>query len=128
MTCHSSYGGSFASLLTTDRYVCLVIQQPEILRTPLEHICLQIKLLGLDKGPIVRGSHPSQGGNKGGGVVTVGKPGSVARVLELALQPPESEAIVSAISTLKELFALTEEEELVNAYCNRVFDLHGTST
>lgn len=59
---------------------------PELLRTPLEEVCLQIKLLRL--------------------------PGSISEFLGRCLQPPSTQAVESSISLLKSLGALTDLEEL----------------
>ncbi|XP_024539805.1 DExH-box ATP-dependent RNA helicase DExH7, chloroplastic isoform X1 [Selaginella moellendorffii] len=60
-------------------------QLPEMLRVPLVELCLQIKLLSVE---------------------------NVASFLEKALDPPKTEAVESALSILREVGALTEEEYL----------------
>lgn len=60
-------------------------QLPEILRTPLQELCLQIKSLQL---------------------------GSIASFLSKALEPPEVLAVQNAIDLLKTVGALTPEEVL----------------
>ncbi|KAG5269044.1 hypothetical protein AALO_G00197670 [Alosa alosa] len=76
--CYHLYNGLRASLL--DSY-----QLPEIQRTPLEELCLQIKILKL---------------------------GSIASFLHKALDPPSEKAIELAITHLMDLNALDKEEEL----------------
>ncbi|CAN9511472.1 unnamed protein product [Ophioblennius macclurei] len=76
--CYHLYNGLRASLL--DAY-----QLPEIMRTPLEELCLQIKILKL---------------------------GSISRFLEKALDPPTTQAVSLAIKNLTDLNALDEEENL----------------
>lgn len=60
-------------------------QLAEILRTPLQELCLHIKSLQL---------------------------GTVASFLEKALQPPDSLAVQNAIELLKTIGALDEKEDL----------------
>ncbi len=84
-------------------------QLPEIQRSPLEQICLQIKLLGLGQKKL--------GGRQGI---------SIQSVLSKALQPPEESSVLSAIDTLKQLRALTKQEELVceiNLIYNLIYNL-----
>ncbi|XP_075717638.1 LOW QUALITY PROTEIN: ATP-dependent DNA/RNA helicase DHX36 [Rhinoderma darwinii] len=60
-------------------------QLPEIVRTPLEELCLQIKILGL---------------------------GGIASFLQKVMDPPSREAIILAITHLMGLNALDKREEL----------------
>ncbi|ORY45130.1 P-loop containing nucleoside triphosphate hydrolase protein [Rhizoclosmatium globosum] len=60
---------------------------PEIHRTPLEQICLRIKILPFLNGPI-------------------------ARVLSKVVEPPQPSAVQAAIASLRVLQALTKNEEL----------------
>ncbi|XP_058490743.1 ATP-dependent DNA/RNA helicase DHX36 [Solea solea] len=76
--CYHLYNGLRAELL--DDY-----QLPEIMRTPLEELCLQIKILKL---------------------------GSIARFLEKAPDPPTENAINLAIKNLMDLNALDRSENL----------------
>lgn len=76
--CYHLYNGLRASLL--DAY-----QLPEIMRTPLEELCLQIKILKL---------------------------GFIARFLEKALDPPTEKAVNLAIKNLIDLNALDRSENL----------------
>ncbi|XP_028276111.1 ATP-dependent DNA/RNA helicase DHX36 [Parambassis ranga] len=76
--CYHLYNGLRASLL--DAY-----QLPEIMRTPLEELCLQIKILKL---------------------------GSIGRFLEKALDPPTEKAVNLAIRNLTDLNALDYAENL----------------
>ncbi|KAF7653747.1 hypothetical protein LDENG_00078630 [Lucifuga dentata] len=76
--CYHLYSGLRASLL--DAY-----QLPEIMRTPLEELCLQIKILKL---------------------------GFIARFLEKALDPPTEKAVGLAIKNLIDLNALDRSENL----------------
>ncbi|NXV10248.1 DHX36 helicase, partial [Cettia cetti] len=76
--CYHLYNGLRASLL--DDY-----QLPEILRTPLEELCLQIKILKL---------------------------GGIAYFLSKLMDPPSREAVMLAINHLMELNALDRQEEL----------------
>lgn len=62
-------------------------QLPEILRTPLQELCLQIKSLQF---------------------------GSISAFLSKALQPPETLAVQNAINLLKTIGALDEMEELTS--------------
>ncbi|XP_074310769.1 DExH-box ATP-dependent RNA helicase DExH3 [Silene latifolia] len=62
-------------------------QLPELLRTPLNSLCLQIKSLQI---------------------------GSIAEFLSSALQPPEALAVQNAIGFLKLIGALNEDEHLTN--------------
>ncbi|NXQ56559.1 DHX36 helicase, partial [Anthoscopus minutus] len=76
--CYHLYNGLRASLL--DDY-----QLPEILRTPLEELCLQIKILKL---------------------------GGIAQFLSKLMDPPSRDAVMLAINHLMELNALDRQEEL----------------
>ncbi|XP_033486604.1 ATP-dependent DNA/RNA helicase DHX36 [Epinephelus lanceolatus] len=76
--CYHLYNGLRASLL--DAY-----QLPEIMRTPLEELCLQIKILKL---------------------------GFIAGFLEKALDPPTEKAVNLAIKNLVDLNALDRSENL----------------
>uniref|UniRef100_A0A8C3T5K3 ATP-dependent DNA/RNA helicase DHX36 n=1 Tax=Chelydra serpentina TaxID=8475 RepID=A0A8C3T5K3_CHESE len=76
--CYHLYNGLRASLL--DDY-----QLPEILRTPLEELCLQIKILRL---------------------------GGIAYFLSRLMDPPSREAVILSINHLMELNALDRQEEL----------------
>ncbi|XP_006185739.2 ATP-dependent DNA/RNA helicase DHX36 [Camelus ferus] len=76
--CYHLYNGLRASLL--DDY-----QLPEILRTPLEELCLQIKILRL---------------------------GGIAYFLSRLMDPPSNEAVSLSINHLMELNALDKQEEL----------------
>ncbi|XP_054474283.1 ATP-dependent DNA/RNA helicase DHX36 isoform X2 [Anoplopoma fimbria] len=76
--CYHLYNGLRASLL--DAY-----QLPEIMRTPLEELCLQIKILNL---------------------------GSIAHFLEKSLDPPTTNAVNLAIKNLLDLNALDRSENL----------------
>ncbi|NXD25237.1 DHX36 helicase, partial [Spelaeornis formosus] len=76
--CYHLYNGLRASLL--DDY-----QLPEILRTPLEELCLQIKILKL---------------------------GGIAYFLSKLMDPPSCDAVLLAINHLMELNALDRQEEL----------------
>ncbi|XP_061575477.1 ATP-dependent DNA/RNA helicase DHX36 [Cololabis saira] len=76
--CYHLYNGLRASLLEA-------YQLPEIMRTPLEELCLQIKILKL---------------------------GSISRFLEKALDPPTEKAVHLAIKNLTDLNALDHSENL----------------
>uniref|UniRef100_A0A4W3HMA8 ATP-dependent DNA/RNA helicase DHX36 n=1 Tax=Callorhinchus milii TaxID=7868 RepID=A0A4W3HMA8_CALMI len=76
--CYHLYNGLRECLL--DDY-----QLPEIMRIPLEELCLQIKILRL---------------------------GRIASFLEKVMQPPSKEAVELAVNHLKELNALDRNEEL----------------
>ncbi|XP_072320250.1 ATP-dependent DNA/RNA helicase DHX36 [Eucyclogobius newberryi] len=76
--CYHLYNGLRASLL--DAY-----QLPEIMRTPLEELCLQIKILKL---------------------------GSIARFLQKSIDPPSDKAVNLAIKNLTDLTALDCSENL----------------
>ncbi|XP_026557436.1 ATP-dependent RNA helicase DHX36 [Pseudonaja textilis] len=76
--CYHLYNGLRASLL--DDY-----QLPEILRTPLEELCLQIKILKL---------------------------GGIANFLMKLMDPPSRDAVLLSIKHLKELNALDRQEQL----------------
>ncbi|XP_048362008.1 ATP-dependent DNA/RNA helicase DHX36 [Sphaerodactylus townsendi] len=76
--CYHLYNGLRASLL--DDY-----QLPEILRTPLEELCLQIKILKL---------------------------GGIAHFLSKLMDPPSRDAVWLSIDHLMQLNALSRQEEL----------------
>ncbi|KAH0624092.1 hypothetical protein JD844_007453 [Phrynosoma platyrhinos] len=76
--CYHLYNGLRASLL--DDY-----QLPEILRTPLEELCLQIKILKL---------------------------GGIAHFLSKVMDPPSKDAVLLSINHLMQLNALDRQEEL----------------
>uniref|UniRef100_A0A803TTD1 RNA helicase n=1 Tax=Anolis carolinensis TaxID=28377 RepID=A0A803TTD1_ANOCA len=76
--CYHLYNGLRASLLED-------YQLPEILRTPLEELCLQIKILKL---------------------------GGIAHFLSKVMDPPSSDMVLLAIKHLMQLNALDRQEEL----------------
>nr|XP_060623657.1 ATP-dependent DNA/RNA helicase DHX36 isoform X1 [Anolis sagrei ordinatus] len=76
--CYHLYNGLRASLLED-------YQLPEILRTPLEELCLQIKILKL---------------------------GGIAHFLSKVMDPPSSDTVLLAIKHLMQLNALDRQEEL----------------
>ncbi|CAI5975460.1 unnamed protein product [Closterium sp. NIES-65] len=69
----------------------LEFQLPEILRTPLQELCLQIKHLGL---------------------------GHVQSFLSKAMQPPEPLAVQNAVQLLETIGAFTPEEQLTSLGCH----------
>ncbi|XP_015225790.1 PREDICTED: ATP-dependent RNA helicase DHX36 isoform X1 [Cyprinodon variegatus] len=76
--CYHLYNGLRASMLEA-------YQLPEIMRTPLEELCLQIKILKL---------------------------GSISHFLEKAMDPPSQKAVNLAIKNLTDLNALDHRENL----------------
>jgi ATP-dependent RNA helicase DHX36 len=85
-------------------------QSPEMLRTPLEEICLQVKLLRLDQGPLTG----AQKANSGKGTRNKGesKRRGVRGFLALALDPP-SVAMVSAVD-------IGQQKQLLTMCCGGV--------
>ena len=79
----------------------LPYQKPELLRTPLEELSLQVQLLGAQ---VVRAS----GGDTGG---DPRRAGFIASFLAKAPEPPHTLAVESAISLLKDIGALTANDE-----------------
>ncbi|KAI9335726.1 Asp-Glu-Ala-Asp/His box polypeptide 57 [Obelidium mucronatum] len=80
--------GTCIHMFTSHKFANLIEQQPpEIHRTPLEQICLRIKILPFLKGPI-------------------------AHVLSKVVEPPSKESVEAAISSLRILRALTRDEDL----------------
>jgi len=79
--------GTAFHMFTRHRHNCLMhsFQVPEMLRVPLQDLCLQIRLLDL---------------------------GSAAQVLDEALQPPPPKAIETALAILSEVGAMDSEERL----------------
>jgi HrpA-like RNA helicase len=71
-------------------------QAPEIHRSSLDHVCLQVKQLNL-------------GALAGSGATGAG---AILGVLQQALQPPSLETVASSIETLAALGALTVDEHL----------------
>jgi ATP-dependent RNA helicase DHX36 len=69
----------------TEATVLADFTTPEILRTPLDALCLQIKILGL---------------------------GDIRRFLSMAIEPPPEDAIASALKSLQELDAVDAKDEL----------------
>jgi ATP-dependent RNA helicase DHX36 len=70
-------------------------QLPEMQRSPLEELCLQVRVLA----------------ESGANVVDFGK-GSTAGFLARAVEPPVPQAIDNAVRLLQDIGALTEEEQL----------------
>ena len=70
-------------------------QLPEMQRSPLEELCLQVRVLA----------------ESGANVVDFGK-GSTAGFLAKAVEPPVPQAIDNAVRLLQDIGALTEEERL----------------
>ncbi|KAI8828092.1 P-loop containing nucleoside triphosphate hydrolase protein [Chytriomyces cf. hyalinus JEL632] len=81
--------GTCIHLFTSHKFTHHMIEQqpPEIHRTPLEQICLRIKILPFLKSPI-------------------------AQVLQQVVEPPSPEAVQAAINTLCTLRALAKDETL----------------
>ena len=69
----------------TEATVLADFTTPEILRTPLDALCLQIKILGL---------------------------GDIRKFLSMAIEPPPEGAIASALKSLHELDAVDSKDEL----------------
>jgi len=69
----------------TEATVLADFTTPEILRTPLDALCLQIKILGL---------------------------GDIRQFLSMAIEPPPEDAIASALKSLYELDAVDSKDEL----------------
>ena len=69
----------------TEATVLADFTTPEILRTPLDALCLQIKILGL---------------------------GDIRKFLSMAIEPPPEDAIASALKSLYELDAVDSKDEL----------------
>lgn len=79
-------------------------QLPEMQRSPLEELCLQVRMLA---------EASSLGGDRGGAAATVGTgEGSTAAFLALAPEPPVPRAIAHAVTLLQNIGALKEDESL----------------
>ena len=88
--------GECYRLYSTSRYNSFAeYQLPEMQRSPLEELCLQVRVLA----------------ESGAGVVDVG-PGSTAGFLSRAVEPPVAQATDNAVQLLKDIGALTPEEGL----------------
>ncbi|KAI9357264.1 P-loop containing nucleoside triphosphate hydrolase protein [Zopfochytrium polystomum] len=81
--------GTCIHLFTSSKMEIQLLEQqpPEIHRTPLEQICLRVKILPFLTGPI-------------------------DRILSKIVEPPSKETVKAAIATLRTLRALTKDEEL----------------
>lgn len=87
---------------------------PEMLRTPLDELCLQIKLLHANRSHAHEvharggsGSGAGPGATKGGsGVAAAGSGSEIEDLLAKAVQPPAPTAVKSAIQVLHDLGAL----------------------
>ena len=79
-------------------------QLPEMQRSPLEELCLQVRMLA---------EASSLGGDRGGAAAAVGTgEGSTAAFLALAPEPPVPRAIEHAVTLLQNIGALKEDESL----------------
>jgi len=79
-------------------------QLPEMQRSPLEELCLQVRMLA---------EASSLGGDRGGAAAAVGTgEGSTAAFLALAPEPPVPRAIKHAVTLLQNIGALKEDESL----------------
>ena len=79
-------------------------QLPEMQRSPLEELCLQVRMLA---------EASSLGGERGGGAAAVGTgKGSTAAFLLQAVEPPIPQAITHAVTLLQDIGALKEDEGL----------------
>jgi ATP-dependent RNA helicase DHX36 len=88
--------GECYRVYSTSRYDSFAqYQLPEMQRSPLEELCLQVRVLA----------------ESGAGVVDDG-PGSTAGFLARAVEPPVAQATDNAVQLLKDIGALTEEERL----------------
>eukprot|EP00850_Spirogloea_muscicola_P000087 SM000001S04489 [mRNA] locus=s1:509072:515466:+ [translate_table: standard] len=83
---------------------------PEMLRMPLEEVCLQIKSLAVT-GPVEKRSTAASEVNswRHSSVVDLA---DITTFLARALQPPKASAVYSAIRTLRDMGALDKEENL----------------
>ena len=89
-------------LLTTDRKGALLEHQPaEMMRTPLEELCLQVKLMQ-------RRGTEGEGENQG--VADAGM-GGIARFLAKAVEPPAARAVQNAVDLLIHIGALDPKTE-----------------
>ncbi|KAI8853715.1 P-loop containing nucleoside triphosphate hydrolase protein [Chytridium lagenaria] len=81
--------GTCVHLFTSHKFKNMLLEQqpPEIHRVPLEQICLRIKIL-----PFLEGR--------------------IEQVLSKVIEPPSTESVRAAISSLRVLQALTKEEDL----------------
>ena len=88
--------GECYRVYSTSRYNSFAeYQLPEMQRSPLEELCLQVRMLA----------------DSGAGVVGEG-PGSTAAFLSWAIEPPAPQATENAVQLLKDIGALTNEEGL----------------
>ena len=79
-------------------------QLPEMQRSPLEELCLQVRMLA---------EASSLGGELGGGAAAVGAGAwSTANFLLQAVEPPIPQAIAHAVTLLQDIGALKEDEGL----------------
>ena len=79
-------------------------QLPEMQRSPLEELCLQVRMLA---------EASSLGGERGGGAAAVGMgQGSTAEFLLQAVEPPIPQAISQAVALLQDIGAMKEDEGL----------------
>ena len=79
-------------------------QLPEMQRSPLEELCLQVRMLA---------EASSLGGERGGGAAAVGMgQGSTAEFLLQAVEPPIPQAISQAVALLQDIGAMKDDEGL----------------
>ena len=79
-------------------------QLPEMQRSPLEELCLQVRMLA---------EASSLGGDRGGSLAAVGTgEGSTAAFLLQAVEPPIPQAIANAVGLLRDVGALRDDESL----------------
>jgi len=79
-------------------------QLPEMQRSPLEELCLQVRMLA---------EASSLGGERGGGAAAVGMgQGSTAEFLLQAVEPPIPQAISQAVALLQDISAMKDDEGL----------------
>ena len=97
--------GECYRLYSTARFSSFAdFQLPEMQRSPLEELCLQVRMLA---------DAPRLGGEHGSGLATVGAgQGSTAAFLLQAVEPPIPQAITHAVTLLQDIGALKDDEGL----------------
>ena len=81
-------------------------QLPEMQRSPLEELCLQVRMLA---------EASSLGGERVGGAAAVGMgQGSTAEFLLQAVEPPIPQAISQAVALLQDIGAMKDDEGLTH--------------
>ena len=89
--------------------------QPEMLRTPLEELCLQIKLLQLSGAAPTTSSSAAVAGSASSSAPAGVGTSDVERFLARAVEPPPAQSVAAAVTLLREIGAFAPSAALTSS-------------